>query len=201
MRKSPPDSTHQPRVSRLLWIHPKCLPCTDSVQGYLDKLTPPCAVPALVDEAPPNLQQGAEPTSTGSSQQSPATAIAPMKCGWCGSPALCRVKVHHQLSQPVPPTALWTHKQLKDSWNVTQHPIAFKPLERLNIVNEISLIFKQFVCDNWSCSCPGGTGNSSASPSPMAASDPYAGCGMDLDCILPSSCSKNITKTTFVHSV
>lgn len=40
---------------------------------------------------PPDLQRGAEPTSTGSSQQSPSTAIVPMKRGWCGSPALCHV--------------------------------------------------------------------------------------------------------------
>lgn len=58
MRKSPPDSTHHPRVSCLLWIHPKRLPCTDSMQSYLDKLTPPCAIAALVHEAPPQICSG-----------------------------------------------------------------------------------------------------------------------------------------------
>jgi len=81
-------------VSRSLWIPLKYLPCTNSTRGYLDKLTPPCAVPALVDENPPDLQWGAEPVGTGSSQHSPATATVPMErvggvgrpcCGMCQS--------------------------------------------------------------------------------------------------------------------
>lgn len=37
--------------------------------------------------------------------------------------AVSRVKVHQWLSQPVPPGALWTQKQLKDSWNVADYKI------------------------------------------------------------------------------
>lgn len=70
---------------------PKTLLCTNSTCGYLNKFMVPCALPALVDETPSDEEWGAEPDSKGSSQQTSATAIAPMEHGCCGSAALCHV--------------------------------------------------------------------------------------------------------------
>lgn len=56
-------------------------------------------------------------------------------------------KVHRLLSWPVPLNALWTQKQLKESWNVTncKTPNCIQPLERLDTESKIPLIFKPFL--------------------------------------------------------
>lgn len=73
---------------------------------------------------PLELQQGAEPAATGRGCAHGAQGV------WVTSP-VCHGKVHWLLPWPVPLDALWTQKQLKESWNVAHYktPNCLQPLE------------------------------------------------------------------------